>query len=503
MEQILYLEVDDDILGIRDRLRRAQSKHVLLVVPAGCQALRRPLDLRLLRRQAAALQLSIALVSGDATLRDLAIAEGLTVFSTLSLGRRVVRRGGRWRTEDLPGADGLTARMRRQRPRWWYWVVGPVAVVLVLATLAWSAWMIWPSATIRVVPAREPIGFSAWIEASPSTRAIDWDRLKMPAQVVQVEVVDRGEVETTGVANVAAGNATGTALFVNATQREANVPIDTIVSTSAGTPVRFHTTQAATVGPRGRVRVSIEALESGPSGNVRAGLINRVEGGLSATLRVTNDTGTGGGTTTQVRRVTHGDKQELTDLLVAKLIQKGHDELSSQLEGEFLPIETMWINDASIRTNFDRNVDEQADTLALEMRAVVGGLAISEESAQEMARRALSRQIRTGFHLLPDTVKISRGDAVQVDTQAGLARFAMDSTALMEADVDVGLLTRAIQGQPLEDAMAYMRLTLPVEVEPVLSVNPDWTTRLPYLSFRIVVVEGERPQETSCALPGP
>jgi len=503
MEQILYLEIDDDILSIRDRLRRAQSKHVLLVVPAGCQALRRPLDLRLLRRQAAALQLDMALVSGSATLRDMATEEGLTVFSTLSMGRRVARRDGWRRMEHMPGLDGLIARLKRQRPRWWYWVLGPLVLTLVLAVLAWCAWMIWPSATVRIVPAREPIGISAWIEASPSTRVVDWDRLMMPARVVQTEVVDRGQVDTTGVANVSVGNATGTVLFVNATQREASIPVDTIVSTSAGTPVRFHTTQPATVGPRGRTRVPIQALESGPSGNVRANLINRVEGGLSAALGVTNDAGTGGGTTTQVRRVTHGDKQRVTDLLVTQLIQKGHAELSSQLEGEFLPTESMWISDASIRTNFDRNVDEQADALALEMRAVVGGLAISEESAQEMARRALSRQVRSGFHLLSDTVRVSRGGAVQVNAQTGVARFAMDGVALMEADVDVRLLTEAIRGRPIEEALAYMKLTLPVEVEPALSVYPDWATRLPYLPFRITVVEGARPQEAARALPGP
>ena len=503
MEQILYLEVDDDILGVRDRLRRAQSKHVLLVVPAGCQALRRPLDFRLLRRQAAALQIDVALVSGSATVRDLATEEGLTVFSTLAMGRRVARRGDRRRTEDLPGVDGLRARLRRQRPRWWYWVLGPLAVAGVLVVLAWCAWMIWPSATVRLVPARESIGISVWIEASPSTRAVDWDRLMMPARVVQIEVVDRGQVETTGVANVPAGNASGTALFINATQRDASIPIDTVVSTSAGTPVRFRTTQSATVGPRGRTRVPILALESGPSGNVRAGLINRVEGGLSATLRVTNDAGTGGGTTTQVRRVTHGDKQRVTDLLVAQLIQKGYAEMSGQLEDEFLPMETMWISDASISTNFDHHVDEQADSLALEMRAVVGGLAISEESAQEMARRALGRQVRGGFRLLADTVRVSRGSAAQVDAQTGAVRFAMDGVALMEADVDVWLLTQAIRGRPVEEALAYMKLTLPVEAEPVVLLEPQWADRLPYLSFRIHVVEEEVQQEVVRALPGP
>ncbi len=502
MEQIIYLEVDDDILTVRDRLRRAQARNVLLVVPSGCKALRRPLDFRLLRRQAAALGLALALVSNNVRVRELALAEELTVFSRLALGRRVARRGARWRTEDLPGVEGLRARLARYKPRWWHWVLGVPVVVLVLITLAWSVFMVWPSATVEVVPAHEPIGVSVWIEASPAIRAVDWERLRMPARVVQIEVVDRAEIETTGITNVAADKAKGTVLFVNPTRRELYIPAGTIVSTSAGTPIRFQTTVAARVGPRGRVRVPVEALEGGPGGNVRANMINRVEGEFEGILKVTNESSTHGGTYSQARRVTHGDKQKLNDLLINKLLHKGHDELAARLEGEFLPMESMWINRYTIRTNYDHHVNDLADTLALEMRAVVGGVAISEETAQELTRRALLRQVRGGFHLLPETVHVSRGNDVQVDQDSGAVRFVMDGVALMEADIDVNLLREAIRGRPVEEAITYLNRTLPVERAPVLRVEPGWMRRVPWMPFRILVVRESDVEEASHALPG-
>jgi hypothetical protein len=503
MEQILYLEVDDDILTVRDRLRRVQAKHVLLVVPAGCKALSRPLDLLLLRRQAAALGLDVALVSGSAALREMAVKEGLAVLSKLSMGRPTARRRVQWQAKDLPGLEGIMARLKRQRPKWWYWPLGFIVLMAVLGVLAWSTYMIWPSATVSVVPAREAIGVSIWVEADPSARAVDWERQRMPSRVVQIEVVDRGEVETTGITNVAAEPAVGIVTFVNATQREITIPVNTIVSTSAGTPVRFRTTMAASVEPRGRVRVPVQATEGGPGGNVRANLINRVEGAFAASLRVTNEAATGGGTTEQVRRVTHGDKQRVNDLLITKLIQKGHAELSQQLEDEFLPIDTMWINDYSIRTNYDQHVDDVADTLALEMRAIVGGLVVSDSTAQEITRRALSRQVRKGFHLLPDTIQVSRGGLVETDDQTGIVRFLMDGVALMEADIDTGLLQKAIRGRPIDEALAYMRQTLPTEVEPTLSVRPEWMTRVPWLTVRISVVEGDERTEVARAVHGP
>lgn len=489
MEQILYLEIDDDILTVRERLRRVQAKHVLLVVPAGCKALRRLLDVRLLRRQAAALDLNIALVTDRADLREMAQDEGLVVFSRLAMGRRVRRRNRSWRAADLPGLDGLRARLSKvQRPGWWRWLLGPLAFFMVLAALAGLLLTVWPQATILVTPAQEPIGLSVWIEADVSTRRVDWDRMRIPARVVQIEVVDRGEVETTGVTNVAAESARGQVLFVNLTQREVRIPVDTIVSTSAGTPVRFRTLAPAVVDPRGRVRVSIEALEGGPGSNVRAYLINRVEGVLASSLSATNESATLGGTTDEVRRVTHGDKQRVSDLLIAKLIQKAHAELSAELEGEFLPIETMWINQYSIRTNYDHHVNDKADSLALEMRGVVGGVVVSEELAQEVVRRALERQVRGGFTLVPGSIQITRGTLTEVDPDTAAVRFVMDGVALMQADIDARLLQTAIRGRPVGEAEAYLA-SLPAEVEPVLEIEPAWMVRVPWLPFRISIVQ--------------
>jgi hypothetical protein len=335
------------------------------------------------------------------------------------------------------------------------------------------------------------------------TQAVDWDQRRMPARVVQVEVVERDGIRTTGIANVAAEKATGMVLFVNSTLRQVRVPIGTIVSTSAGTPVRFRTTASAMVEPRGRVRVPIEALEPGPGGNVPTNRINRVEGGLAASVKVINDAGTGGGETDQAYRVTHGDKQRLSDLLMEKLIAKAHAEISAVLEDEFLPIESMQINPYSIRENYDHHVNDRSDTLALEMRGVVWGLAISQPVSEEIARRALARQVRGGFELLAGTVHVSRGKEISVDRETGNVRFVMEGVALMEAKIDALLVQEAIRGQPVDQAAAYLANTLPVRTTPSLEVQPAWMQRVPWLPFRIRIVEDQLTEEVARVLPGP
>jgi hypothetical protein len=172
------------------------------------------------------------------------------------------------------------------------------------------------------------------------------------------------------------------------------------------------------------------------------------------------------------------------------------------LEDEFLPIETMQINPYSIRENYDHHINDQSDTLALEMRGVVWGLAVSREAAEEITRRALVRRVRGGFHLLPESVHITRGDAVDVDPETGNIRFVMEGVALMKADVDVGLLQEALRGRPIDEAVAYLEQTLPVETEPRLLVNPTWLKRVPWMPFRITVVEDTDAEQALSVLPG-
>ena len=52
MQQVIYLEVEDDLPAIRDLLEGAQARRVLLVVPKGSMVFREPINLRILRRYA-------------------------------------------------------------------------------------------------------------------------------------------------------------------------------------------------------------------------------------------------------------------------------------------------------------------------------------------------------------------------------------------------------------------------------------------------------------------
>jgi hypothetical protein len=88
VEQIIYLEVDDDIGAIRDRLEWAQARRVLLVIPPRCQTLSNLVNLKLLQRHVHDLAMEAALVTRDPITRELAHEIGLPVFSSLGRAQR-------------------------------------------------------------------------------------------------------------------------------------------------------------------------------------------------------------------------------------------------------------------------------------------------------------------------------------------------------------------------------------------------------------------------------
>ncbi len=502
MQQIIYLEVDDDITTIRNRLEWAQAPRVLLVIPPGCPALRRPLDFKLLRRQVNALGIEVALVSKDPVVQDLAYEHKFSVFSTTKRGQRA-----RWRKAD---EDEVTPRPPRPRARRSLWpalqenqrlrralliarqVLASGLFLVVAGALLLAGYLVIPSATVTLVPTSEVVSIAVPLTASPEVDSVNAAQLLLPAQVVEVRVEDRAQIPTSGTKDAPDAPATGTVVFINRMAASVTVPKGTTVSTSAGTPIRFMTLEDVTLPPSvGSIgRVGVQAVEPGPIGNVGVNLINRVEGSLAVKVRVTNDEPTGGGTVKQVSMVTPADKERLRALLLQQLQQKAYAAMTAELaEGQFIPAESLRV-ELILVENYDKFVEEVADTLGLEMRVVVSGLVVDEADAAPLMREMLKNQVRNGFDLLPDTIQLRRGQVVGVREEDRAVQFVMEGSAVMAAHMDVALIREAIRGKTPEFALEYLRAHVPVRAEPQVTLSPEWLPlqRIPWLPLRINVV---------------
>lgn len=475
MEEVIYLEDDDDIGTVRQRLEQTQARRVLLVVPKGCKALAKAIDLRLLQRYADALAMEVALITRNRVTRELAREVGFAVFSRIPRGY-------------VSPSVGQRLVPTRQ------WLMNALAFVLLsglLLSIIAVTLLIVPEAVVTLVPTTEPISHTVELQANPDIEAINYQGGEIPARVVEMQIEARAQIRTVAKKDVPDARATGTVIFINKRNEPTVIPQGTIVRTSAGSNVRFRTIEEAvlpaTIG--GKAEVGIVAVDPGLSGNVDAWQINTIEGVASLWAEVINDTPTRGGTVKWVSVVTNEDKNRLRASLLQRLQQEGYNRLREQLEeGEFVPPESVVIE--PLGETFDKGVYEQADVLGLEMRVTASGTAIKLEDAHTLAQYLLGFEVKEGFQLLPQDLEFQLEKVTRVEGRR--VYFEMGASGLMAERIDEGEIKEEIRGKPIAAAEEYLRQRFQLDEEPSIVVTPDWLKRIP---FRIRVIVSPKVSE--------
>jgi len=510
VEQIIYLDLDDEITTIREKLEQAQAGRVLLVVPERAAALQSLVNLKLLRRYADGLAKQVILVTGDHTTRELARSLGLAVVSSVERGQAVSMA----RPEARPAATPLAPpRLAAEQetvftPRggWPRYgepapraaarplsLAGKIAIYvllfLALLAVATAALLLLPSATIALNPAGESLSQSITVRASPDIKAVDADKLEVPARVVEAVLEDSAQIETTGKKLVPDTRAKGRVVFANRSLSSLTVPQGTIVSTGSGVSIRFRTL-ADVVLPAaawGTAEAEIEAVEPGSSGNVAAATINQVEGPLRFQIGVLNAAPTTGGAERQVRFVTSKDRSDLAAKLLEQLKNNGYEGLQKAMQpGDFLPRQSL---DITVQEQaFDHAVDEEAKTLTMRLRATATVLVVPASQLSRLAEGVLAGQVKPGYQLLPSSVKAATPTNVKFDGSTLV--FQVEASGVMAAQVDPAQVRSLVRGQPLAEAEAILAQSLKLAGRPQVTLEPAWLGRVPFVDFRIAVKVG-------------
>src|SRR5437660_12075710 len=85
LTKLLYVEVDEEVTDLVDRLRGlADEEAVTFVVPERARSLQSPMSFRLLKRYADAYGKHVNLISPDPRLQALALESGFSAYPSLS-----------------------------------------------------------------------------------------------------------------------------------------------------------------------------------------------------------------------------------------------------------------------------------------------------------------------------------------------------------------------------------------------------------------------------------
>jgi hypothetical protein len=504
----LQLEAGDDATRVRDKMTFLRGKRVLIVWPQTGSALTRKLDLVLVQREAARLAVRLAFVTHEPEVIQHARELGISVFETVGASERRSWKRGRgklfasraYKPDDEPDAQELMPVASRRRslafqPSRARPLVQILTLMLIIAAILGAIYVIMPSATVTLTPAQARLQAEALIVADPNTATgIDIDIGIIPATLVQIPIEDSATIPTTGTRDIPDAQARGVVIFINQTDAAVDIPAGTLVSTSAGTPIQYQTTQAVQLagGVGLQVEAPVEALPefSGSIANVGEGLINTVNGDLAQQVVVRNLSPTTGGEDRSQRSVTQQDQESLLFSLRQQLQSRACDEMTARIDASKIVLcDTMQIiEERSDLVQYSANIGDTADELTLTMRIVVQATAVDQTQGQQVAFARLAAQIPRGLTLQPETIEYAQGVVLSIDAD-GRVGFMITASGLVIAQIDPARVSERIAGRNYDEALAYLNgeLSLQESTDPQLSVFPDWLPHLPLLPFRISV----------------
>lgn len=504
--EYLQLEAGESVPSVRDRLAFIRGKRVLLIWPEEGTALTRKLDLVLIQREAKRRVIQLALVTHDEQIMQHAQDLGISTFETIKESERGRWQRGRSRVfiqrfhkpsdspepEDLMdaasrvrGKGGRFARLRRMIER-------VVAILILLATIFGVGYFLLPSATVSIQLAREDITVNAIITADLNSTDIDIENGIIPATVLRATVETSGTIETTGAQDISDAVANGTVVFTNLTNEPVPIPPNTILSTSASTPVLFKTLDEATVPPgtEGRMEVAVEAMQasSGDVGNVEAGMINTVVGPLEARVTVLNVTPTTGGENRALATVTPTDLDRLIAIVRGQLQSVAYQEMQVNLtDSQFIVIETITITEERTDwTNFSHDVADITENVTLNMRAVVEAVILDDRLGRQITFARLSSAKPPELVIQPESITYERGPVISVDADRRVT-FEATGSGVTVAQVDSARLQSLLTGLSLGEAQAIIgqEAILANGTEPIINISPETFGRMPMLPLRI------------------
>jgi hypothetical protein len=490
---VVQLQPHDDLASLRFHLDQVGNGRVALILPWEIRFLSRELDYTLLRREARSRQLDIAIVSLDPERRLLADGCGFPTFASAEAARSAPR----WNHRQLTRAEApprywwdeqvdLHRGRRRSLPAWLDWIRDGVRFaifVVVIVALAVSAYVIIPTAEITLVPAGQTLSVRVPVSVDPAVESVqphaDGAGGIIPSRRIGLEIEGNAQVETTGIAVVSSGRATGEVLFTSILAQDYMVPAGTVVRTSSTSyPIRFRTTADVVVPANGQATAPILALDQ-RTGNVGAFQINRVEGVVGSAVRVINPEPTTGADPKEVSVVVQADYDRVRELLTQELLDRAYVDLHGLLESnEFLAFQSLRVESVPKKA-YSHFIGEQTETVGLNMRLLVSGQAVNTDTAQGIAYQALTRELPSGYRLVDADFEI--GEVQDQDAGPGWFKFYVTGRGYAAAVIDSEEVIQQIRGQPVPDARAQLQAEFPLAEPPHFVTWPEWPEQLTWL----------------------
>lgn len=548
MKEIIYLEPDEEITSIIDKLRDLEeAKSVFLVAPKDATITQSVVNLKILKKEAESLKLEVGLVSQEDIARNLASQVGLPVYESIDSPRPIIGP-----QNDEPNLnDVIEIDMSEKKPSTpppgvhvnYYsgddetkpkekpvkkqekkseptthsqaspintakyhapivtkpkkpkkWLVKLGFVLLAFVIFGFLFYYFYPKATIDLVVNSTPIEENIEITIDTSIDNVDEENEKIPGEILTLKDEISQEFPTTGTKDVGE-KASGTVTLSNGAGTVSEISSGTTLESSDG--YLFVTTSSASVPA---ATASVDA-----SGNVQKSpgtadvSVEASEAGdkynIGATsftvanhanVSATSSSSFSGGVSKQIKVVSADDISSAESSMKDDLEKRIKESLLSQSSEKKLSLLADSIDYAQASFSTDKEAGTEADNFTATLSLEAKTIAFTEEDYKQNIIAALGDKIPADKELiLTSDDEISQG-GYSVDYTEGTMKIEGTIKTKLAPKINYDDIKDDLAGKSVVSAEKYLE-DKPQFSKAEVNINPTWIKNIPKRTQNIII----------------
>lgn len=483
----IYLEIDEEVTSVIDKIRKTEFTDVVLVVPKDASISQSVVNLKLIKRKAEELNKKLSLVTQDKVARNLAGKVGIATAATASEVPQMAAAGSNeapvafagaetagpleetsevifnkeaifHEPEELTVVEGEDARAEAEMhedasqkaagksdnlmPKFpWKWVGLAGAIVLGGLLLAGYIYLPRAKATILVAAEKKPLtlNFSGEKDAK-----LDTEKVIIPTQVVEVTKEQSKKYPTTGKKD-AGTKSTGDIVVANTTSDDYTLATFSPV----GSPGLVYVADQPTLVAKtsiGTIRVTAE--KAGAAYDQKAG--TKFYAVKAPAIGGTSNTGISGGSTKEVSVVSQGDVNSAKDALAKEVGDAVTAEFNSKSSELKIVDDTK--KSEIVSSSASPGVNGEATEFTMTVKVTTKALGFNVNDISGIISAEVTRQLGFSKSIIDDGSKTAGITVDSSDIGTGKLSGTIKTTAYVSTKLDENAIKIQLSG--LNDARA-------------------------------------------------
>lgn len=541
VKETVYVDVDDEITSIIDKVEAAKAKIVALVLPKRAQVLQSIVNMRLLKRSADEADKSLVLITSEAAVLPLAGAAGVHVAKNQQSKPYVPAspipikgQAPRLESEDEPdekdatldyhlsmgelavneetdepeiihlaedsaaasatGAAAATADKAKKAakaikdkklkvPNFDKFrlrlILAAVGLVALIVFL-FMAIKVLPKASIAIQTTGTPVSTNFNLTTSDSAKSLDKDKGIIPAALKTSDQTTSQQVQASGTQNN--GNKAGGTISVSTTCTKipSTVPAGTLATSNGLTYVSTDNLVFKNEGTDSNGNFICGGdvdLQASQGGNN----YNLPSGSKFsiAGYSGTNSNAFTGGTDNNVTVVTQSDVDKVKQSITSQSSDSFSKNFEDQLskQGLYVIASTLKVSDPAVTASPD--VGQPASTASVTVKITYSVLAVKTDDLKEAVSNQLNKQIDVSKQKILDS-DVLKNLVISIQSQTSPTAAALNLTADASAtpNLDINFIKQQAEGQKKGDIQNYVSGLVGVKSVNV-SLSPFWVSKAP------------------------